>query len=129
LDDKSKWIATVRNNNPEGVVFTAIDKCVIKDNEYLGRGRCDCMLTTSKSLYLIELKEQLPPWQADALAQLTSIINFLMENHDISQYKIRKVFACNKKREQFIAFNNEENQRFIRETTFRKDFQTEVIVL
>ncbi len=128
IDKPNTWIATVKNSSNEGVVFTAIDKCVIQDHQFPGRGRCDGMLTNSKCLYLVELKEQKPPWQSGALEQLVSTIDFLKENHDISQYKNRKVFACNKKLEKFVAFDNEENQRFLRETTFRKDFQTEIIV-
>lgn len=129
FDNPDIWIAKVKNSGAVEVVFTAIDKCVIQDNQYPGRGRCDAMLTTSKCLFLVELKDQEPPWQSDALEQLVSTIKFLQDNHNISQFKIRKVFACNKKREKFIAFDNEENQRFFRETTFRKDFQTEIIVL
>lgn len=128
LDNPDSWIARVKNNSEEGVVFTAIDKCVIQDDQYRGRGRCDAMLTTSKCLYLVELKEQEPPWRTAALEQLVSTIIFLKENHDISQYKNRKIYACNKKREKFVVFDNEENQRFYKETTFRKDFQTEIIV-
>jgi len=128
IDKPNTWIATVKNNSNEAVVFTAIDKCVIQDNQFPGRGRCDGMLTNSKCLYLVELKEQEPPWQAGALEQLVSTIDFLKENHDISQYKNRKIFACNKKREKFVAFENEENQKFLSETTFRKDFQTKIIV-
>lgn len=129
LDNPDSWIATVKHDGKEGVIFTAIDKCVIQDHQYPGRGRCDAMLTNSRCLYLVELKDQEPPWQAHALDQLVSTINFLKENHDISKFKIRKVFACNKKRDKFVAFDNEENQRFFKETTFRKDFQTEIIIL
>lgn len=129
LDNQDSWIAKVKNDSKQEVVFTAIDKCVLNDQDFPGRGRCDGMLTTSRLLYLVELKEQEPPWQSDALSQLMSTIEFLEENHNISQYKVRKVFACNKKRDQFIAFDNEDSQRFVKETTFRKDFQTEIIIL
>jgi hypothetical protein len=43
VDDPTKWIATVKNDDSKTLIFTAIDKCVIKDNEEVGRGRCDGM--------------------------------------------------------------------------------------
>ena len=76
------WVATVKNDNNETLVFTAIDKCVIQDHEEVDRGRCDCMLTTNRHLYLIELKDVLPPWQSGAIEQLASTILFLRDNHD-----------------------------------------------
>jgi hypothetical protein len=129
MDDPDSWVATVQNRSGEAVVFTAIDKCVINDHEFPGRGRCDGMLTTDRILYLVELKDQEPPWQTGALEQLRSTIQFLIENHDITRFSIKKVFACNKKRTRFVTFDNEENQRFMRETSFRKDFQSTIVVL
>lgn len=130
FDEQNKWIAIVKNENHVPVVFTAIDKCVLHDHEYIGRGRCDGMLTTTRSLYLVELKDQEPPWRTHALDQLISTIQFLMDNHDISQFKIRKVFACNKRvKDKFVVFDPEENKAFLRETTFRKDFQTNVVII
>jgi len=127
--DRSKWIAMVKNNNQQSVVFTAVDKCVIFDNEYKGRGRCDGMLTISDHLYLVELKNQDPPWQAHAIDRLESTIHFLLENHDISQYKIRKAFASNKKRGAFVVIDNEFNKSFYRRTTFRIDIQAEIVII
>lgn len=123
------WIATVKNNNALEIIFTAIDKCVIKDNEEIGRGRCDAMLTSNMSLYLIELKDVKPPWQADTIEQLVSTINFLKETHDISSYIHKKVFACNKKRSKFQVIDNETNKAFFREYGFRLDIQAEIIIV
>lgn len=128
--DPHSWIATIKNKKGNRVVFTAIDKCVLHDNEYKNRGRCDGMLTTARCLYLVELKDQEPPWQTDALKQLESTIRLLLENHDISQFKIRKVFGCNKhKKDKFLVFDPQENIRFYRETSFRKDFQTNIVIV
>lgn len=127
--NRNKWIATVRNVNQKEIVFTAIDKCVIKDNEYPGRGRCDGMLTAQDLIYLIELKDQKPPWQSDAIRQLESTIQFLLENHNISQFKKRKAFACNKKREQFVFIDNEFNKSFMHRTGFRIDIQADILIV
>ena len=127
--DMSKWIATVKNDSQQSVVFTAIDKCVLFDNEFSGRGRCDGMLTTNDHLFLVELKNQVPPWQSHAIEQLESTIQFLLDNHDISGYKKRKAFASNKKREIFVVIDNEFNISFYRRTTFRIDIQAEIVII
>jgi hypothetical protein len=129
ISNKTEWIAEVRNDRNHEILITAIDKCIINDNEYEGRGRCDLMLTTDDHLFLIELKNQKPPWQASAIEQLDSTIRFLFENHDISKFKKRKAFACNKKRDKFVVINNEFNKAFYRRTSFRIDIQTEVVVI
>ena len=126
--DKNKWIATVKNDNELSVVFTAIDKCVLQDTEERGRGRCDAMLTTNRHLYLVELKDQVPPWRQHAIEQLESTIQFLKDNHDISQFKLRKAFASNKKQEKFAVLDNEYNLTFYRSTTFRIDIQAEIVM-
>lgn len=127
--DKNKWIATVKNDSQKEIVFTAIDKCVLFDNQFPGRGRCDGMLTTELHLYLVELKNQNPPWQQHAIEQLRSTIEMLMENHDISQFRKRKAFAANKRRENFTVIDNEANLSFFRQTTFRLDIQAEIVVI
>ena len=128
-DDKTKWVATVKNDSEIELIFTAIDKCVIKDNEETGRGRCDAMLTSKKHLYLIELKDSLPPWQTFAIEQLESTIKFLKEHHDISSFIHKKAFASNKKRDRFQVIDNEFNLKFFRKYGFRIDVQAEIVVI
>jgi hypothetical protein len=125
----NEWIAEVKNENNLDITFTAVDKCVIHDHEYPNRGRCDGMLTTENHLYLVELKNQLPPWRSHAIEQLDSTIDFLISNHDISQFKKRKVFACNKKKDKFVVIDNEFNKAFFDRTTFRVDIQAEIVVV
>ena len=129
IADKTKWIATVKNDIQKSIVFTAIDKCVLFDIEHTGRGRCDGMLTSDNLLYLVELKNQIPPWQTHAIDQLESTIQFLVDNHDISQFKKRKAFASNKKREAFVIIDNEFNKIFYKRTTFRIDIQAEIVII
>lgn len=129
LSDNTNWIAEVKNPDNLEVIFTAVDKCVIKDNEYPGRGRCDGMLTTNSHLYLVELKNQKPPWQIGAIEQLLSTIEFISANHDLSSYKKKKAFACNKKRKKFVEIDNEYNLKLYRKTGFRIDIQAEIILI
>jgi hypothetical protein len=127
----NNWVATVRNEKNKTLVFTAIDKCVIKDHEEIGRGRCDGMLISDSSLYLVELKNSLPPWQSIAIEQLESTIQFLTQYHaeTIKDYTHKKAFACNKIRARFQVIDNEINMRFFRTYGFRIDIQAEIIIV
>lgn len=125
----TKWIATVKNDNNKNLLFTAIDKCIIKDNEQIGRGRCDGMLTSDEHLYFVELKNANSPWQTDAIEQLESTIQFFKTNHNIDAYRYKKAFACNKKKEKFRVIDNEFNIRFYRTYGFRIDIQAEILVV
>lgn len=129
VDDRTKWIATVKNNDKNKLVFTAVDKCIIKDFEEEGRGRCDGMLTSPEHLYFIELKNEAKSWIPDAVEQLKSTIKFFKENHDLKRYRHKKAFVCNKKHRRFQEINNELNLRFFREYGFRIDIQAEIIVV
>ena len=129
IDNHVNWIATVKNDNKIELTFTAIDKCVIKDDEEKGRGRCDGMLTSSEHIYFIELKEVNPPWITGAIEQLESTIRFFTENHDINAYRHKKAFACNKQRSHFQEMDNEFNLRFFRKYKVRIDVQGEIIII
>lgn len=130
LTDQKKWLATVSNPDRKPVTFTAIDKCVIKDHEEVGRGRCDCMLTTDTSLYLIELKDWgRAGWQSRALDQLESTIEFLVATHGdqfLMDHSPKKAFVCNRKKTPFVEITNQLKKRFSRHFNFRLDIQTTV---
>lgn len=127
--DRQTWIATVKNDKQKVVIFTAIDKCIIKDTEELGRGRCDGMLTFEDHLYFVELKNELKGWISDATEQLESTIQFFIESHNSTSFKHKKAFACNKKHRHFQEINNEINLRFYRRYGFRLDIQADIIVI
>jgi hypothetical protein len=128
-DDKTKWIATVKNENNITLTFTAIDKCVIKEDEEPDRGRCDGMLTSAEHIYFVELKNEAKGWINEAIAQLESTIKFFKANHDIGVFKHKKAFACNKKHRRFQEIDNELNLRFFRTYGVRIDIQAEIIVV
>jgi len=128
-DDQTKWIATVKNDTNKNLIFTAIDKCVIKDEEEADRGRCDGMLTSDEHLFFVELKDEAKGWIPAAIKQLESTIEFFIEHHDISVYKHKKAFACNKKRRHFHEIDNELNRRFFRKYSVRIDVQATIIVV
>jgi len=129
LDNSGDWIASVDNPQGRAITFTAIDKCVIKDHEYIGRGRCDAMLTATDLLYLVELKDQRIARKADAIEQLESTLNFLLANHDVSKYRHKKVFLCNRRKKPFAVLDNERQRNFFLAYGFRIDAQARVLIV
>lgn len=124
-----KWIATVKNESALNLTFTPIDKCIIQDHEYQGRGRCDGMLTSTEHLYFVELKDEAKSWITGAIEQLESTIEFFKENHDINAFRHKKAFACNKQHRHFQETDNEFNRAFFRKHKVRIDIQAEIIVV
>jgi len=129
IDNASKWIATVKNDKNIELVFTPIDNCLIKSYELEGRGRCDGLLTSPDHLYFIELKDVAKSWISEAVEQLESTINLFKENHDITTFRHKKAFACNKQHGHFHHFDNESNLAFFRKHKVRIDIQAEIIVV
>jgi hypothetical protein len=126
-NNRNKWIAIIKNKKKIRLVFTAVDKGVIKDNEEPGKGRCDGILTSTEHIYFVELKDQRADWISDAIEQLESTIEFFIKNHDITIYKHRKAFACNKKHPRFQKTENALNLRFFRTYGVRLVTQAEVV--
>lgn len=129
IDDQTKWIATVKNDRHKNLTFTAIDKCVLKDEEEPDRGRCDGMLTSTEHLYFVELKNERKQWIKGAIEQLESTIQLFIDHHDISVFKHKKAFACNKKRPHFQQIDNELSLRFFRTYGVRLDVQAKIIIV
>jgi len=129
LDKPNTWIAIVKNDNGIDLFFTPVDKCLIKDNEHEGRGRCDGILTSKEHLYFVELKDQAKSWITVAIEQLESTIEFFKEAHDINLFKHKKAFACNKQHKHFQEIDNETNIAFFRKHKVRIDLQAEILVL
>lgn len=131
IDDPTKWIATVKNGRKKNLTFTAIDKCVLNDDEEPGRGRCDGMLTSASDehIYFVELKDEAKGWITDAINQLESTIKLFIDHHDISAFKHKKAFACNKKHRHFQEIDHELNLRFFRTYSVRIDVQARIIIV
>jgi hypothetical protein len=121
--DKTKWIATVENPDGLTLIFTAIDKGVIKDDEYLGYERCDGMLTSSKHLYFVELKNQKRDRMQKGISQMESTIKLFDKAHPKKkdQFVQRKAYVCNKrhKKHHFHHTDNEKRKYFFLTYGFR----------
>ncbi|MBI4648485.1 MAG: hypothetical protein HY738_18365 [Bacteroidia bacterium] len=128
-NNSARWIATVKNDGGKQLIFTAIDKCIIKDYEHQGRGRCDGMLTSDEHIYFVELKNQDKSWRTDAIEQLESTIKFFISSYNINVYRHKKAFACNKQHKHFQEIDNELNLHFFRKYGVRIDVQAEIIIV
>ncbi|HGN2666776.1 hypothetical protein N7414_29005 [Pseudomonas sp. GD04087] len=130
FNTQARWIATIDNPSQQDVTFTAIDKCVLQDNDEPDRGRCDAMLTTNELLYLVELKDQRAHWKPHAVMQLLSTIQFLYQYHptELNSFRVKKAFACNKRRPAFAVVQQEVKRRFW-VYGFYVDIQANVLVL
>ena len=128
--NKDKWIATVKNPYRHTLIFTAIDKGVIKDNEYSGYERCDGMLTSDYHLYFVELKNERGDWVQKGISQLGSTIKLFDEVHPEKkkQYAHKKAYICNKKHPHFYIIDNEQNIKFFRDNGLRLDIQAKILL-
>jgi len=128
--NQHKWAAAVENPHCFTVIFTAIDKGVIKDSEYPDHERCDGMLTTNKHLYFIELKNQKENWIQKGIAQLESTIKLFCFAHSGKKknYIHKKAYLCNIRHPRFHVSDNEQNLRFFRTYGFRLDIQARVVL-
>ena len=130
--DSTKWIAKVTNVKEIDVSFTAIDNCIIvlKEGTKDKESSCDGMLTFAQNLYLVELKKQgTGGWISDAKGQLKNTIKLISENHDLSNFRYKKAFACNRKHPSFTVIDTAERKSFFERTGgFRIDVQAEIVV-
>ena len=128
--NKDKWTATVENPNGFTLIFTAIDKGVIKDDEYSGYERCDGMLTSNYHLYFIELKNERVGWIQKGLSQLESTIKLFNDAHPGAEkrYMHKKAYICNKKHPYFPNFYKEQKLKFFKSCRFYLYIQTEILL-
>lgn len=130
--DNTKWIAKVTNTNEINISFTPIDYCIImyKEETKEKESSCDGMLTFAQSLYLVELKEKgAGGWISEAKRQLENTIKLISENHDISNFRYKKAFACNRKHPNFTVIDTAERKSFFERTKgFRIDVQAEIVI-
>jgi len=130
--NNSKWIAKIINNKEISISFTAIDNCIMvyKNGSKDKERSCDGMLTFVQSLFLVELKKQRTGgWIQDAKSQLENTIKLLSENHDLSDFRYKKAFACNRKHPNFTVIESAEKKSFFKRTNgFIIDIQAEIVI-
>ncbi len=127
----AEWIATVKNPQRRYVAFTAIDHCisVFKPGTQDKESTCDGMLTFTDRLYLVELKKQRTGgWLPDAMHQLENTIRLLGSSHDLSKFKQKKAFACNRKHPKFQELKFEYKKAFLKKTGFILHVEAEIVI-
>ncbi len=130
IADKAKWVAKVINENEIEISFTPIDYCIIifKEGTKEKESSCDGMLTFDDSLFLVELKIQAKDWIPKAKSQLENTIKLILENHDISHFRYKKAYACNKRHQSFNVIESSEKKSFFYKTGFRIDARAEIVI-
>ena len=129
IDDCSKWIAIVENNQEIEVIFTAIDNCIeILRSDGTMENRCDGMLTYNNHLIFVELKEKnyRNNWVVKGEKQLKNTINVFIANHDLEIYKSKKAYIANNKKPNFQSSQSERMDKFKDETGFRLIIQNTI---
>lgn len=116
-----KWIAKVTNKSGKSVGFIAVDnKIEIKRENGDMENRCDAMLHNKNYIIFVELKDQGKDWIKHAVEeQLLTTINIFKNCHDITQFRYRLAYACNKKHPTFAVSHKEYMQRFKNEHNVR----------
>jgi hypothetical protein len=127
--NQKKWVAKVENQHSFNITFTAIDKNVIKDDEYKNHERCDGMLTTNTHLYFVELKYRKKGWMQNGISQIESTIELFDKAHPgkKNQYKYKKAYVCNKKHPYFQVMENDQMIKFFQNYRFCLDIQAAII--
>jgi hypothetical protein len=129
IDDCSKWIAIVENNQEIEVIFTAIDNCIeILRSDGTMDNRCDGMLTYNNHLIFVELKEKnyRNNWVVKGEKQLKNTINVFIANHDLEIYKSKKAYIANNKKPTFQSSQITRMDKFKDETGFRLIIQNTI---
>lgn len=133
IADDSNWNAIVLNDSGKKILFTAIDNCieVRKENGEMD-SRCDCMLTTDSTLFLIELKNKRSNWQAEGLSQIENIaVRMINEIPEFYQsFSRRMAVVANKKfvKPEFHNTNLAQREKFKSQFKMRIQFEKEIII-
>jgi hypothetical protein len=130
IDDCSKWIAIVENNQEIEVIFTAIDNCIeILRSNGEKENRCDGMLTYNNHIIFVELKtrkSENSKWVGKGEEQLKNTINVFIANHDLAIYKSKKAYIANNKKPNFQSSQMERMDKFKDEIGFRLIIQNTI---
>lgn len=127
--DQDKWIAIVKNHTNLSLNFTAVDNCIEARKEDGSMDfRCDAMLTNKDNIVFIELKDQKDNWIRHAVyEQLQTTIDNFKASHDISVYRHKRAFACNKARPRFKVNYKDMMNQFYQKNKVRLNLTTEIV--
>ena len=115
--EEEKWNAVVISGNREDYNFIPVDKNIpyLREEEK-GVKRCDAIIWTPRTIIFIELKDQREKWLNDAILQIKATIELFERVDDITYFKYKKAYVCNKARPYFNYQFSEIMQKFHQET-------------
>ncbi len=116
-DNEDLWDAVVETHGLVDLNFIAVDNNIpYNDEKGNERKRCDAILYTEQTVVFIELKNQDRNWLNEAIGQLKSTIEHFKNEEDITKFKYRKSYACNKSHPHFNYQFKDRIQKFSKET-------------
>lgn len=125
-DAEEKWVAIVKNESGKSLHFTAVDNCIDirRENGDL-ENRCDALLTNDEHIVFVELKNQRTPgWVAHAVnEQLQTTIDYFRASHDLTRYRHKRAFVCNKRHPQFNVGHKELMNAFYQRNKIRLNIE------
>lgn len=128
--NKDKWVAKVTNNTGKAVGFVAVDnKIEIRRDNGDMENRCDAMLHNENYIIFVELKVQDKDWIKRAVEeQLLATINSFKTYHDISKFRYRIAYACNRRHPFFAVSHKEYMQQFRKKHNVRLIIGSDIIL-
>lgn len=129
-DNRKNWIAEVNNSSGAPVEFIAVDNKIeiLREDGNL-ENRCDAMLHNEKYIIFVELKNQRQEWIKHAVEeQLATTINIFKQNHDISVFRHKFAYACNKQHPSFASSHKEYMHKFRKEHGVRLVICNEITI-
>ncbi len=131
IENRTQWIAVVANSQSRAIVFTALDHCLDIRSPDTGdqESLCDAMLAFDGGLFLVELKTwRTSGWIGKAEEQLRNSIALLMKQDDVSAYRCRKAYVCNRRYPNFHYIESVRKRKFFDNTGFRLDVNATIVI-
>lgn len=127
---KDKWIAVVTNKSGKRIMFIAVDnKIEIKRDDGQMENRCDAMLHNEDYIIFIELKDQRKSYIKHTVKdQLITTILIFKQNHDISAFKHKLAYVCNRQHRRFEYSHKEDMQRFRNTYGVRLNISCDIVI-
>ena len=96
-NDRTKWVAIVKNPDHKTANFYAIDNCInILRPDGNQESRCDGLLQVEKDLIFVELKSrESSGWFKKGREQLTTTINLFKANNEMNNFNSIQAYVCN----------------------------------
>ena len=125
--ESNTWVATVENPEAKTITFTAIDGCIeILRGDGNQERKCDAMLSYTDTIVFVELKDVNKRWIHDAIEQLEITIQNFRANYDLSLYKHKRAFACNKKQPNYAVIEQVTKRHFFE--TYRVRLNVQAVI-